>query len=325
MRNQLAAPMLVMMLAAASPAAAQRYTFQRSFPVSTDSILDVTTDRGRVAVEATNANGVEVVGTVTVRTAWDSPVNAVALAQQVAQRPPIQADGGVIRLGDPPDDEQQRAVTVSYVVRVPATLPVTVHSNSGAIRVRGVRAPLSVTTKSSAIDVLSAGQTTLATGSGAVRVIGTEGDLTVETQSSAIDVDGIHGAFRARTGSGAVHAALVGNGGVDVETASSSIDVRGARGPVSIHSNSGSVTLVGDPSAAWSVTTGSSSIQLTVPPTATLVLHATSRSGGVEAPGLATATTRGPREIVGSLGTSGPAVRLDSRSGSIRVKVADKS
>lgn len=325
MRNQLAVPMLVMMLAAASPAAAQRYTFQRSFPAAADSTLDVTTNRGRVAIEAASANAVEVVGTVTVRMAWDTPANAVALAQQIAQRPPIQAEGSVIRLGDPTDDEEQRAVTVSYVVRLPATVPVTVQSNSGAIRVRGVRAPLSVTTKSSAIDVLSAGQATVATGSGAVRVIGTEGDLTVETQSSAIDVDGIQGAFRARTGSGAVHAALVGNGGVDVETASSAIDVRGVRGPVAIHSNSGSVTLVGDPAAAWSVRTGSSSIQLTVPPTAALALHATSRSGGVEAPGVAATTTREPREVIGSLGTSGPAVRLDSRSGSIRVKVADKS
>ena len=320
-----AVPMLAVMLAAASPAAAQRYTFQQSFPVNADTTLDVTTDRGKVAIEATSANTVEVVGTVTVRMGWDTPVNAVALAQQVAQRPPVQVDGAVVRLADPADRDERRAVTVSYVVRLPARLPVTVRSGSGAIRVRGVKAPVSVTTQSSAIDVLSAGKVTLATGSGAVRVIGTEGDLTVDTQSSAIDADGIRGAFRARTGSGAVRAALVGDGGVDVETESSAIDVRGARGALAVHSNSGSVTLTGDPSAAWSVTTGSSSINVTVPSAAAMALHATSRSGGVEATGLATTTTRGPREVAGALGQSGPEVRLDSRSGSIRLKVAEKS
>lgn len=325
MRAQLAVPMLVTMLAAASPAAAQRYTFERSFPVAADSALAVVTDRGRVAIEATSAKTVEVVGTVTVRMAWDTPPNAVALAQQIATHPPVQSDGSVIQLADPRDAQERRAVTVSYVVRLPSTVPVTVQSNSGAIRVRGVRAPLSVTTRSSSIDVLSAGRATLATGSGAVRVIGTEGDLSVETQSSAIDVDGIGGAFRARTGSGAVRAALIGEGGVDVETSSSAIDVRGARGPLAIHSNSGRVTLVGDPTAAWSVTTGSSSIQLTVPSSAALALHATSRSGGVETTGLADASTRERREVVGAIGASGPAVRLDSRSGSIRVTVASKS
>ena len=325
MRTRLAAPILTAMLVAASPAAAQRYPFQKSFPVTADSTLDVTTDRGRVAIEATSANTIEVVGTVTVRMGWDTPVNAVALAQQVAARPPLQVDGNVIRLTDPTDRDEQRAVTVSYVVRLPASVPVAVRTNSGAIRVRGVRAPLSVTTKSSAIDVLSAGQVTLTTGSGAVRVIGTEGDLTVETQSSAIDVDGIRGAFRARTGSGAVRAVVIGDAGVDVETSSSAIDVRGARGLLAVHSNSGSVTLAGDPAAAWTVTTASSTIQVTVPSGAAMALHATSRSSNVEAAGLATTTSRAPREVVGSLGQGGPAVRLDSRSGSIRVKVAEKS
>lgn len=310
---------------AATPAAAQRYTFQQSFPATSQSTLDVTTERGRVEIHAAAIDAVEVVGTVTVRVGWDAPADAVALAQQVARRPPIGVAGNAITLTDPVDRQERRAVTVSYVVRVPATLPVTVRSESGALRVSGVRAPVVLSTQSSVIDAERLGTVRIVSGSGAVRVSGTDGDLTVETRSSSIEADAIGGAVHARTGSGSVRAGLSGTGDVDIETASSAIDVRGARGALSVRSNSGSVTIAGNPTAAWAVNTGSSRIVVTVPQAASFSLSATSRSGGVEAAGLTTTSQSTRRDVSGAIGTAGPPVRLGSGSGSIRLEIAKRS
>lgn len=325
MRGHLTLTMLTVVIGVATPAAAQRYSFQHSFPATSQSTLDVRTERGRVDIEAAPIAAVEVVGTVTVRAGWDTPANAVALAQEVARRPPIGVTGAVITLADPADADQRRAVTVSYVVRVPATLPVTVRSESGALRVRGVHAPVDLSTQSSTIEATRLGAARIATGSGAVRVTGASGDLTVESRSSAIDADEIGGSVHVRTGSGSVRVGVTGAGAVDVETASSAIEVRGAQGTLAVRSNSGSVTIVGDPSAAWTATTGSSSIHVTVPRSASLALSASSRSGGVVAPGLTTTATSTARDVTGTIGSSGPQVRLSSRSGSIRLTIAERS
>lgn len=310
---------------AATPAAAQRYTFQQSFPTTSQSTLDVTTERGKVEIQAAAIDSVDVVGTVTVRVGWDAPADAVALAQQVARRPPIGVSGTAITLTDPVDKQERRAVTVSYVVRVPATLPVSVRSESGALRVSGVRAPVVLSTQSSVIDAERLGTVRIASGSGAVRVSGTDGNLTVETRSSSIEADAIGGDVHARTGSGSVRAGLSGTGAVDIETASSAIDVRGARGALSVRSNSGSVTIAGNPSAAWAVNTRSSRIVVTVPQAASFSLSATSRSGGVEAAGLTTTSQSTRRDVSGAIGTAGPQVRLGSGSGSIRLEIAKRS
>lgn len=326
MRCHVSLALLTMVVtSAASPAAAQRYTFQRSFPVTSQSTLDVTTERGKVEVQAAAIDSVEVVGTVTVRVGWDAPADAVALAQQVASRPPIGVAGTAITLTDPADKQERRAVTVSYVVRVPATLPVTVRSESGALRVSGVRAPVALSTQSSVIDAERLGHVRIVSGSGAVHVSETEGDVTVETRSSSIEADAIGGDVHARTGSGSVRAVLTGAGDVDIETASSAIDVRGARGALNVRSNSGSVTIDGDPSSAWAVNTGSSRIVVTVPQTASFSLSATSRSGGVEAAGLTTTSESTRRDVSGAIGTAGPQVRLGSGSGSIRLAIAKRS
>ena len=103
----------------ASPALAQRFPFERSFDVTGPSALDVSTIRGKIDVTVGEPGRIVVVGTATVRVDWNVPSNAADLARKVAANPPIQLEGQTLRLRPPSDPADQRAVTVSYQVRVP--------------------------------------------------------------------------------------------------------------------------------------------------------------------------------------------------------------
>ena len=165
-----------------------------------------------------------VVGTATVRVDWNVPANAAELARHVADNPSIQHDGQTVTLRPPFDPAEQRAVTVSYEVRVPPETDVTTASESGATTVRGVARAVVIRTQSGAIDVMQLGSTAVVTsGSGSVTVDGVAGRLTVTTSSRSVTAPAAAGDLRVRTTSGAVDAALSGEGSADVVTGSSAI------------------------------------------------------------------------------------------------------
>ena len=118
--------------------------------------LDVSTIRGKVAVRADDGRQIRIDGTVTVRAGVGGltvPANALELAQRVADHPRIDVADNVVRLRPPLDADELRAVTVSYEVRVPRDTRLVIATDSGAITVDDVAAPVLVTTQSSAIDL----------------------------------------------------------------------------------------------------------------------------------------------------------------------------
>lgn len=270
----------------ATPVAAQRLTFQKSFQVQNPAIVDVLTDNGKVFVTVGDGDRVEITGTVTIRADWNVPANAEALARQVADQPPVVLDANTVRLRLPADGDERRAVTLSYQVRVPRSTEVRIVSQSGALDVNGVG-----------------------------------GAVSVRTQSGAIALTGLGGAAEVSTGSGAVSVALDGPGSVNVKTSSSGIELRGLKGGLTVSTNSGRVALQGRPGAPWNVTTGSSAITLALDQDAGLNLEATTRSGSVQVNGTTPIGSVTKRRIVATLGAGGPLVQFMTRSGSIRIDV----
>ena len=199
------------LLAPGTQAAAQTFMFERSFPATASTRLDVTTNRGKITVHAGATADVVVVGRVSVRVAWNSPGNAVALARSTANQPPVEQTGDTIRLQIPRDGRTRRAVTIAYEVLVPAGIRVVTHSESGETRVDGVRGTVSVRTQSGAITLADLGATRVDTGSGAVSIDGA-GPLSVTTSSSGIEMTRISGNLDVRTQSGRVTASLVNEG-----------------------------------------------------------------------------------------------------------------
>jgi len=308
--------------ASPSPAFAQRFPFERSFPVSGKTTLDVSTDRGRIEILAAPTDRIVVEGVATVRTAWDAPSNAMELARQVAATPPLQQAGDTVRLGIPTDGATRRGVTVSYQVRVPPETEVRTSSESGETSVRGVAGPVTVRTQSAAIDLRGlAGLVSVSSGSGAVSADDITGSLSVTTSSSAFKGSGLGSSLKVRTQSGEVRADLTGSGDVDVETGSSAIHVQGVRGGLMARTQSGRVTVRGAPRKEWTATTGSSSVNLDVDPGTGFSVDAVSRSGSVVVEGGQVQGAVAKGAVKGTVNGGGAPVRISTGSGSIRVQL----
>jgi DUF4097 and DUF4098 domain-containing protein YvlB len=308
----------------ATPASAQRFTFERSFDMSSPSTIDVTTVRGKIEISVGSSDRVVVSGAATVRVGWDVPANAEELARKVAEAPPITRDGSTVRLRPPADARSNRAVIVNYQVKVPASTQVLATSDSGAIDVRGVAGRVTVRTQSGAIDLNQLGSSAAVhSGSGAVTVGGVQATLEVNTTSSAITARDVAGSLNARTSSGSVDASLRGQGDVDIETGSSSVTIRGARGAVSVITKSGKIQVQGQPGGTWRATTGSGAIGIDISHPPAVTVDATTGSGSVVVEGVTINGTASKRRVTGTIGAGGPPLFLNSRSGSIRIKVSD--
>lgn len=270
--------------AAPSLAFAQRFDFERTFDVDGPIRLEVSTLRGTIEVVAGEPGRIVVDGVAAVRIGWDVPLNAVELARQVAGAPPIERAGAVLRLRVPADRAAQRAVNVSYRVRVPPDTDVRSTSESGATSISGVSAPVDVHTQSGAIDVVDlSGAVRVSTGSGAVAARNISGALAVRTSSSAFRGTRLGSSLHVRTQSGRVDAALEGHGDVDVET-------------------------------------GSSAVSLDLERSGGFLLDAASRSGSITVEGSSVSGSVTKRAARGTVGNGGPTVLLRTGSGAIRVQ-----
>jgi hypothetical protein len=313
---------IVVSLAGAAPALAQRLPFERTFDVTGTAALDVLTDRGKIEIEPGNPGRIVVLGTVTIRVGLTVPADALEIARKVAANPPVEQNGSVVRLRIPSTDTERRAVTVSYVVRVPPATNVTSRTESGETSIHGVNGGVDVRTQSATIGLGDlGGAVTVLTGSGDVTVVHTGGPLSVTTESSAITATDVAGNLRIRTGSGAVNAGMLGAGDVDVTTRSSAIRLRRVDGGLAVSTQSGRVTVDGSPRTGWDISTSSSAIDLSVAHGSTFTLDATSRSSDVKIVGgsLQNVTKGRANGAVG--GSGGPVVRASTASGSIRVSI----
>ena len=307
-------------LAIAAPAAAQRFTFERTYEVGQTPVIDVSTTRGKINVRAGEPGRVVVSGAATVRVGLTVPLNAVELARKIAEQPPIEQSGDRLRLRSPSDPAEERAMTVNYDLRVPPNARVIAASDSGAIDVRDVAGHTEVRTQSSTISLMSLGAADVETGSGAVRVDGASGAVRITTSSSAITARDMRGGLHARTGSGRVIASFTGAGPVNVGTSSSAIELNGVSGALTTTTESGRTTITGVPSAPWDVTAGSGSIDVDFDSSVNATLRASTGSGSVETPERLVQGSIEKRRVEGAIGDGGPVVRLASRSGSIRVR-----
>jgi DUF4097 and DUF4098 domain-containing protein YvlB len=275
--------------------------------------------RGRIDVRGGEPGKVVVIGTVTIRVGWDVPANAMQLARGVADRPPVERDIDTVRLRDPADATERRAVTVSYEVRVPPSSRVMTVSDSGATTIRDVAGPVSVRTQSAAIELdRLGGSTEVITGSGAVAVDDILGALIVETGSGGFEGRALGSDVRIRTRSGQIDAGLANDGDVHVETASSSVQLQGVRGALTVVTQSGRVTIQGAPGDEWNVNTGSGSVHLAIEPGRGFAVQATNRSGSINVEGATVQGSVTKRTVTGTVSGGGPAVHVTSRSGSIR-------
>src|SRR5687767_2152798 len=135
MKPSLPALIVAVSFTSAVPALAQRMPFERTLDAAGIVMLDVVTERGAIEITGGDPGRIVVSGAVTVRLWRNTPGNAPDLARQIADSPPIERAGNVLRLRPPTDPRTRDAVTVSYRVQVPPGVTVMTVTDSGATSV----------------------------------------------------------------------------------------------------------------------------------------------------------------------------------------------
>lgn len=157
-------------------------------------------------------------------------------------------------------------------------------------------------------------------GSGAVRVgPRLRGDLRVDTGSGAVVVGDVTGdRIVVDTGSGGVRAGrLVGD--VRIDTGSGGVSVESVDGPVLVDTGSGGVSIALDSAAPATVDTGSGGVTVALPRGAGFDVDLD--GGSVSIDDALDFSGRRDRDAArGTLGRGGPRVKVDTGSGSIRVR-----
>jgi hypothetical protein len=294
-------PAVLAVGALASPAAAQQLPFSRTVDAGPTPHVAIVTDRGRVDVSGADIPAIEVTGTVVVRTGWNVPPDALALAKAIAAAPPIATTRNRVSLALPRDERTRRGVVIHWRVKVPRRTHAEVRTESGEVRLARL-----------------VGRVRVDAGSSAVTIDDATGGVSVTGLSGTIALAGLAGAVRVRTGSGGVRIGMAGAGTVDVESRSSAIAVAQATAGVAAKSGSGAIEVSGRPTGTWKVETQSSQITLEVPPDADCRLDLRSRLGKVESE-LAPRSGRDTHAVVSDPGP-GPVVTARSGSGAITLR-----
>lgn len=215
----------------------------------------------------------------------------------------------------------------------------------GPIEAAGVRAPLSLDTRSGPVTVRDiTGDIRIDTGSGRVAAQTVRGDLSVDTGSGSVEVEDVEGGdVVLDTGSGGVDAREVRAGRLEIDTGSGSVDASRVQArelvidtgsgsvraseiraeSAEIDTGSGSVTLdlAGMGPGRYLVDTGSGGVTLAMPRDASARIRASTGSGGihVEIPA-AQLFKVSRREVSLQLGDGRAEVVIDTGSGGVRIR-----
>ena len=277
--------------------------FDRTLQVSGSVNLDLTTGSGEVMIKTGGSNQVVVHGRVRSNNEWFGG-SSDSLVHSVAASPPIEQNGGTIRIGYNLPEDAKHHVSISYEIMVPADTTVQASSGSGEISVQGVRSPVK-----------------LHTGSGGIRVQDLGPQAHVDTGSGSIRADSVAAPFYAGTGSGEIQADLTGSGDVDVHTGSGGIRLRGVKGGLHARTGSGSIGADGDVKGPWQLHSGSGSIRLALSSSGGFNLDAHTSSGSIHSDlPITVQGTLGRHELKGAVRGGGPEVEVSTGSGDIDIR-----
>lgn len=234
---------------------------------------------GSGSIHLTQGTGGQVHIVGRVRSSWGGSDEMV---REIAGHPPIEQVGNIVRIGE--RHQNLHNISIEYEIEAPANA----YLNAG-------------------------------TGSGGINDDGVGTDAKLSTGSGSIRATGLQGEFSVSTGSGGIYAEQTGTGDVKAETGSGSIELRGIHGGLRAHTGSGGIKVEGTPTGPWHLETGSGSIEFWSGNSA-FTLDASSGSGGIHCDReMLTQGTADRHHMTGKISGGGPAVRMETGSGSIRV------
>jgi hypothetical protein len=261
--------------------------FERVLPAGEGASLDVRTGSGSITVTNGPAGSITIAARIRGRSRAGR--NVEARVRQIEAAPPVQEDGGTIRIGHGEDRELLRDISISYDIVAPADILLVAQTGSGDQRIEGVRGPVAATTGSGGITLRNIQMDVrAATGAGDIRTENVGGSFEGRTGSGSIEIDGIGGAMRARTAAG---------------------DIR----------------VDGRPGGNWDVDSTAGSIHIRVPPDSRFELDARTTAGSVRVDAPVTMVQSSARRagsamrVRGTAGGGGPRLEISTLAGSIQI------
>jgi lia operon protein LiaG len=209
-------------------------------------------------------------------------------------------------------------------ILVPEGRTVLLRLGVGDVEAANVNGALDIDVGSAAVTTArTRGNLRIDTGSGRVRVSDAEGDVLVDTGSGSVDITNIRGSrVHVDTGSGSVTGSAITTDELHVDTGSGSIRLAEvAARDLLLDTGSGSVDLdLTTNIDRVRIDTGSGSVRLAVPAGFGAALDVSTGSGGITTDLDVNATRRTRSRLVGTIGSGGGSVEIDTGSGGVRIR-----
>ncbi len=258
-------------------------TFDKTLHVNGTVQLSVSTGSGNIHLAPGPDDQVHIVGHVHSTSSWMGGGGQDAVDKVVAN-PPIEQNGGIVRIGKHNGDDALRHVSIDYDITTPKNTQVKADTGSGDVRAHDL-----------------------------------SGGAKLETGSGNIEAQSLSGDTYLQTGSGDIRASFGGNATVNAGTGSGNIKLSDVRGGLKAETGSGDVTASGQPTETWKVETGSGNIDLTLGG-AKYSLDAETSSGSIHSdqPVSMQGGLSG-HHVTGNVNGGGPTVKIETGSGDIRI------
>src|SRR6185437_11687179 len=282
LRRTIFMPAIALTVLAFTPAAmfAAEGTFDKTLTVSSPATLTISTGSGYVHITPGPAGSIHIVGHVHSSSGMFSG-SPEENVRHVTDNPPIVQNGNNVEVGL---HTHYNNVSIDYVVTAPGGTSVNANSGSGDLNVTGLGSPLKAST-----------------GSGDIYANDLTGDVSLST------------------GSGEIHALMTGSRYTKAETGNGTIKLEGVTGGLYAQTGSGDIAISGRPGDNWKLETGSGSVTLNTGHSA-FNIDASPGSGDFHSdPPLTTHGTMNSHRFTGEINGGGPAVRISTGSGDIRI------
>jgi hypothetical protein len=299
-------------------------SFDRTLSVTGPVRLDLSNGSGSVRITGSATGQVRIHGDVRRHAFFFGHTYS---AREVADHPPIEQQGNVIRIG-----EQGRRMfsagmgytnlTIEYVIEVPKETEIETRVGSGSQTVRDVHGPVKLVSGSGRVSADTIGEDVqIVSGSGSIEASGVGGEFHGTAGSGGVSARNIHGDVRVATGSGSISVARP-DARVNAKTGSGSIVVQGANDSLTAMAGSGSLTIDGNPSPSsfWELHTGSGSVNLGLPANGSFRLNAVARSGKIQAGIPIVIEEQSRRELRARVGSGAARIEVQTGSGTIRIQ-----
>src|SRR5271156_5599397 len=303
-RNLSRKAVTAVLVALCLPAAfAAEKSFDRTLTVNGPVTLHVSTGSGYIHVSPGSDNQVHIVGHVKGNNSWWGGGSSEEAVARVADHPPIDQAGNIIRVGEEHGGDFFRHVSIDYEITTPANTMLVAESGSGDLQLSNLN-----------------GTVKAHTGSGSIHAEKLGAGSNLETGSGTINANNLMGSTTLQTGSGEIHAQLGSAGDVVAGTGSGDIKLENVQGGVKAETGSGSLEISGQPTAPWKLETGSGDISLRLGNNAHFTLDAETGSGSVKSDPPLTMTTHGSidkHHVSGTVNGGGPTIKAETGSGDI--------